>query len=126
MQGQDQSSQSTPESSCRLAGKIAAITGAGQGIGRETVLRLAREGASIFASDIREDLLEKLENDLKATGATIATRIFDAARAADAHPLFRRSSSGTDALISWSTMRGAYGRSRSQMLRRKRGTGRSI
>ena len=86
MQGHDQSSQSTPESSRGLAGKIAAITGAGQGIGRETVLRLAREGASIFASDIREDLLEKLKNDLTATGVTIATRIFDAARAADAPP----------------------------------------
>ena len=84
MQGQDQSSQSTPESSRRLAGKVVAITGAGQGIGRETVLRLAREGASIFASDIREDLLEQLESDLKATGATIATAIFDAAKAADA------------------------------------------
>ena len=84
MQGQDQSSQSTLGSSPRLTGKIAAITGAGQGIGRETVLRLAREGASIFASDIREDLLEKLESDLAATNAIIATRIFDAARAADA------------------------------------------
>ena len=84
MQGPDQSSHSTPESSRRLAGKVAAITGAGQGIGRETVLRLAQEGASIFASDIREDLLEKLKNDLTATGVTIATGTFDAARAADA------------------------------------------
>ena len=86
MQERDQASQSTPESSRRLSGKVAAITGAGQGIGRETALRLAREGASIFASDIREDLLEKLESDVKATGATIATRIFDAAKAADASP----------------------------------------
>ena len=87
MQGQDQSSQPTPESSRRLGGKVAAITGTGQGIGRETVLRLAREGASIFASDIREDLLEQLESEVKATGATIATGIFNAAKAADA-PLF--------------------------------------
>ena len=86
MQGKDQSSQSTPESSRRLADKIAAVTGAGQGIGRETVLRLAREGASIFASDIREDLLGKLESDLAATGTTIATEIFDAAKASDAPP----------------------------------------
>lgn len=85
MQEQDQSSQSTPDSR-RLVGKVAAITGAGQGIGRETTLRLAREGASVFASDIREDLLETLENDVKATGATIATEVFDAAKAADAPP----------------------------------------
>ena len=59
MQSQNQPSQSTPESSRRLADKVAAVTGAGQGIGRATVLRLVREGASIFASDIREDLLEE-------------------------------------------------------------------
>ena len=86
MAEQDQSSQPTPESSHRLAGKIAAITGAGQGIGRATVFRLAREGASIFVSDIREDLLENLENDAKATGAAIASGVFDAAKAADAPP----------------------------------------
>ncbi len=86
MQEQDQASQSTPESSRRLADKVTAITGAGQGIGRETTLRLAREGASVFASDIREDLLEELESEVKATGATIATGIFDAAKAADAPP----------------------------------------
>ena len=86
MQGKDQSSQPPPESVRRLTGKVAAVTGAGQGIGRETALRLAREGASLFASDIKEDLLEKLESDLKATGATITTGIFDAAKAADAAP----------------------------------------
>ena len=86
MQELDQSSQSTSESSPRLAGKVAAVTGAGQGIGRATVLRLAREGASVFASDIREDLLGQLEGDVKATGATIAIGIFDAAKAADAPP----------------------------------------
>ena len=89
MQRQDQPSQPAPESSHRLAGKVAAITGAGQGIGRATVLRLAQEGASVFASDIREDLLEKLESEVKAIGATIATRIFDAAKAADAPPFVR-------------------------------------
>lgn len=86
MQEQDQVSQSTPESSRRLDDKVAAITGAGQGIGRETTLRLAREGALVFASDIREDLLEELESEVKATGAAIATGIFDAAKAADAPP----------------------------------------
>ena len=86
MQEQNQSPRSTPESSHRLTGKVAAVTGTGQGIGRETVLRLVREGASVFASDIREDLLEQLESDLKTTGATIATGIFDAAKAADAAP----------------------------------------
>ena len=89
MQEQNQPSQPTSESSHRLAGKVAAITGTGQGIGRETVLRLAREGASIFASDIREDLLETLESEVGATGATITTGIFDAAKASDAAPFIQ-------------------------------------
>ncbi len=38
----------------RLANKVALITGAGSGIGYQTSLRLAQEGASIIAVDINE------------------------------------------------------------------------
>jgi NAD(P)-dependent dehydrogenase (short-subunit alcohol dehydrogenase family) len=37
----------------QLSGKGALITGAGGGIGRETALLLAREGARIAAADVR-------------------------------------------------------------------------
>lgn len=43
-----------------------------------------QEGASLFASDIREDLLEKLAHDVSQTDAQIATGMFDAATATDA------------------------------------------
>lgn len=44
----------------RLAGKAAVVTAAGQGIGRATALAMAREGAQVWATDIRADLLASL------------------------------------------------------------------
>jgi NAD(P)-dependent dehydrogenase (short-subunit alcohol dehydrogenase family) len=39
----------------RLSGKTALVTGAGSGIGRETALRFAQEGALVAAADLRGD-----------------------------------------------------------------------
>jgi len=42
----------------RLQGKKIVVTAAGQGIGRATVLAMAREGATIWATDINPELLK--------------------------------------------------------------------
>jgi 2-keto-3-deoxy-L-fuconate dehydrogenase len=47
----------------RLAGETAVITAAAQGIGRETALAFAREGAHIIATDINEAGLQSLAAD---------------------------------------------------------------
>lgn len=44
----------------RLDGKVAAITGAGSGIGRATAIVLAREGAKLVLCDKQRDYLEQL------------------------------------------------------------------
>src|SRR3546814_11349629 len=38
----------------RFAGKVAVVTGAASGIGKASVLKLAGEGAHVFAADIDE------------------------------------------------------------------------
>lgn len=55
----------------RLAGKVAFITAAGQGIGRATALAFAREGAQVWATDVKGDLLAGLEKE------GIKTRVLD-------------------------------------------------
>jgi 3-oxoacyl-[acyl-carrier protein] reductase len=50
-----------------LDGKVAIVTGAGQGIGRETALLLAKSGAKISIIDISDKIFEVLK-DIKASG----------------------------------------------------------
>ena len=47
----------------RLEGKRCLVTAAAQGIGRETALRFAREGAQVLALDIAAPALEKLAEE---------------------------------------------------------------
>jgi 2-keto-3-deoxy-L-fuconate dehydrogenase len=48
----------------RLKGKKTLLTAAGQGIGRETALAFAREGAAVIATDINAAALEKLAGEI--------------------------------------------------------------
>jgi 2-keto-3-deoxy-L-fuconate dehydrogenase len=48
----------------RLKGKTALVTSAAQGIGRSSAIAMAREGAKVYATDIREDLLAALAKDI--------------------------------------------------------------
>ena len=52
----------------RFAGKIAVVTGAAQGIGREVALRIAQEGGSLALVD-RSDLVDEVRREVEAEGA---------------------------------------------------------
>ncbi len=47
----------------RLKGKMAIVTAAGQGIGRATALAMAREGATVWATDINGEQLASLAKE---------------------------------------------------------------
>ncbi|HMN81007.1 MAG TPA: SDR family oxidoreductase [Burkholderiaceae bacterium] len=67
----------------RVAGKTILVTAAAQGMGRASALALAREGAEVIATDVREDLLADLSAESQRHGGrAIGTRRLDVTDAA--------------------------------------------
>ena len=52
----------------RLKDKVAIITGAGQGLGREFALRFAREGAHVVIAEVVVDKAHQVEQEIKTFG----------------------------------------------------------
>jgi meso-butanediol dehydrogenase/(S,S)-butanediol dehydrogenase/diacetyl reductase len=61
----------------RFEGKAALVTGAGSGIGRATALKLAEEGAHIFACDINASGLAECQAEVKSAGGRLDTHVLD-------------------------------------------------
>lgn len=61
----------------RVANKTAVVTAAGQGIGRASVLALAKEGAKVWATDINETALAELRAEAEAAGLQIETAVLN-------------------------------------------------
>ena len=65
------------EISRRFIGKVALVTGAGQGIGRATALRLAREGAAVGILDKNPETTSETVSIIKEIGARALGLIAD-------------------------------------------------
>ena len=65
----------------RLKDKVALITGAGNGIGRETALLFAAEGAAVVAVDLDEEALDEVVALIKASGGKAIATVADVSSA---------------------------------------------
>lgn len=68
----------------RLKGKVAVVTGAGQGIGRGIARRLAEEGAKVAVADINPDTAGKTAAEITAAGGVACAIKLDVTSLADA------------------------------------------
>ncbi len=67
----------------RLTGKVALITGAGMGMGRESALLFAEEGARVVVADIDETAARATAGDIEKAGGQALGVVGDVAREAD-------------------------------------------
>jgi 3-oxoacyl-[acyl-carrier protein] reductase len=51
-----------------LKGKVAIVTGAGQGLGKAIALELAKAGANVVVADVRKDTIEEVKKEVEGMG----------------------------------------------------------
>lgn len=73
----------------RLDGTVAAVTGAGRGIGRAIALRLAEAGASVVVADLDGDIALAVTEEIRAAGGTAEAAPCDVSDEADVRSLIR-------------------------------------
>src|SRR5919197_3044666 len=69
--------------SLRIEGKIAIVTGAGQGIGRGIALVFARAGAKVVVAEIKAHRMEETVAEIRALGLPVAGVVADVGKRAD-------------------------------------------
>lgn len=74
----------------RLKDKVAIITGAASGIGRESALLFAKEGAKVVCADVNDIEGEKTVNEIKADGGDAIYVPADVSKAADCETMIKK------------------------------------
>ena len=72
-----------PVVTARLAGRVAVVTGGGNGIGRASALRLAQEGAAVVVADLLDEPAAATVAQIRAAGGQAVACRLDAVSRAD-------------------------------------------
>jgi 3-oxoacyl-[acyl-carrier protein] reductase len=72
----------------KLKSKVALVTGAGSGLGREIALAFAREGCAVGINDIRLEAAEAVVKEIEAIGGESAALPCDVADSRAVHKMF--------------------------------------
>src|SRR5436853_6521897 len=73
----------------RLSNKVALITGGGSGIGRESCLLFAREGAKVVVVDLKKDTAEATAKAIRDAEGDARAFAADVSKANDAEAMVR-------------------------------------
>ena len=73
----------------RLQNKVAVITGAGSGIGRESALLFSREGARVVVADVNDDAGRAVVEELRGAGGEAVYVRADVSKGSDAEGMVR-------------------------------------
>jgi NAD(P)-dependent dehydrogenase (short-subunit alcohol dehydrogenase family) len=78
------------EGAMKLEGKVAIITGAGQGIGQSYALRFTDEGAKVVVPDIKFENAQKVADEIKAKGGEALAVHTDVSNEASVNELVKK------------------------------------
>ena len=82
----------------RLENKVALITGAGSGIGKESAMLFAAEGAKVVVVDLNEEAGNAVVSSIKASGGEAVFQSADVSKSADARDMVQAAEDNFGAL----------------------------
>ena len=74
----------------KLAQRVALITGAGSGLGREMALTFAREGAKVAINDVRREAAQAVASEIEKTGGQAIALVADVSDSVEVRAMFEQ------------------------------------